>query len=289
MLVNGERGTILDGRATAQSVKDSLRPRVEALSLKGIVPCLATVLVGDDPGSKIYVGNKHKACAELGMKSIEINKPASTSQQEVIQAVRELNARPDVHGILVQVPLPPSMDVEAILAEIDPAKDVDGFHPVNLGKLMRGDFKGALIPCTPAGIIRLLKAYHVELKGMEVVIVSRSNIVGKPLVPLFLRENSTVTVCHTGTRDLKFHTRRAGLVVTGVGKAEYFTSDYFTEGVVIVDVGTNRTPGGLLGDVHFGTVSTIASKISPVPGGVGPMTIAMLMENTVAAAERSVA
>jgi methylenetetrahydrofolate dehydrogenase (NADP+)/methenyltetrahydrofolate cyclohydrolase len=276
---------ILDGKACSTQVKESLKPRIEALMDNGIQPGLATVLVGGDPASKTYVTNKHKACADLGMKSFQLELPEETTEAELLDAVSQLNADPLVHGILVQVPIPPQINVETILPAIDIKKDVDGFHPQNLGNLLRNNGKELFTSCTPAGIIHLLKYGEVDLKGMDVVIVNRSNIVGRPLVPLFLRENSTVTVCHTSTRDLASHTRRADLVVTGVGKAKMFTGEYFKEGVVIIDVSMNRTDAGLVGDVDMESVAEIVSKISPVPGGVGPMTIAMLLSNTVKAAE----
>lgn len=277
---------ILDGKACSAQVKESLKPRIEALVDNGIQPGLATVLVGGDPASKTYVTNKHKACADLGMKSFQIELPEETTEAELLETVAQLNGDPNVHGILVQVPLPAQINVEDILPAIDVKKDVDGFHPQNLGNLLRNNGKELFTSCTPAGIIQLLKFGEVELKGLDVVIVNRSNIVGRPLIPLFLRENATVTVCHTSTRDLASHTRRADLVVTGVGKAKMFNGDYFKEGVVIIDVSMNHTEEGVLvGDVDMESVADIVSKISPVPGGVGPMTIAMLLSNTVKAAE----
>ncbi|HME56123.1 MAG TPA: bifunctional 5,10-methylenetetrahydrofolate dehydrogenase/5,10-methenyltetrahydrofolate cyclohydrolase [Candidatus Lokiarchaeia archaeon] len=277
---------ILDGKACSAQVRESLKPRIEELGDNGIQPGLATVLVGDDPASKTYVTNKHKACADLGMKSVQIELPEETTEAELLEAVAQLNADPNVHGILVQVPLPTQINVENILPAIDVKKDVDGFHPQNLGNLLRNNGKELFTSCTPAGIIQLLKFGEVELKGLDVVIVNRSNIVGRPLIPLFLRENATVTVCHTSTRDLASHTRRADLVVTGVGKAKMFNGDYFKEGVVIIDVSMNHTEEGVLvGDVDMESVADIVSKISPVPGGVGPMTIALLLSNTVKAAE----
>nr|MDO8114208.1 tetrahydrofolate dehydrogenase/cyclohydrolase catalytic domain-containing protein [Candidatus Sigynarchaeota archaeon] len=281
-----DKSKILDGKACSQFVKDSLKPRIEALGKKGIVPGLATVLVGDDPASKIYVSNKHKACGDIGIKSYETCLLESTSEAEVVKVVKILNADPKIHGILVQSPLPKRIDAEKVLQVIDPSKDVDGFHPVNLGNLLRGNLADIFVSCTPAGIIYLLKWEKVNLKGLDVVIVNRSNIVGKPLIPLFLKENSTVTVCHTSTKDLAAHTRRADLVVTGISKAKMFTADYFKDGVIIIDVSMNRTENGLCGDVDFDNVIKKASKITPVPGGIGPMTIAMLLVNTVTAAER---
>ncbi|MEX2714953.1 MAG: bifunctional 5,10-methylenetetrahydrofolate dehydrogenase/5,10-methenyltetrahydrofolate cyclohydrolase [Candidatus Sigynarchaeota archaeon] len=276
---------IIDGKACSLELKDKLKLRVAALVKKGIVPGLATVLVGDDPASKVYVANKHKDCAEIGIKSFHVNLPASTSEGELLEKLKDYNHNPAIHGILVQLPLPKHIDVENVLSCIDPRKDVDGFHPQNLGNLFRGNGKHIFTSCTPAGIIYLLKWANIDLRGLDVVIVNRSNIVGRPLVPLFLKENATVQVCHTGTRDLAGHCRRADLVVTGTGKAKMFTREYFKEGAIVVDVGMNRTEQGLCGDVDFANVVDKVARITPVPGGVGLMTRAMLMQNTVIAAE----
>jgi methylenetetrahydrofolate dehydrogenase (NADP+)/methenyltetrahydrofolate cyclohydrolase len=276
---------ILDGKACSLELKGKLKQRVAVLAKRGIVPGLATVLVGEDPASKVYVANKHKDCEEVGIKSLHVALPASTSEQQLLAKIKEFNQDPKVHGILVQLPLPKQIDVENILACIDPRKDVDGFHPQNLGNLLRGNGKHLYTSCTPAGIMYLLKWAKVELKGLDVVIVNRSNIVGKPLIPLFLKENATVQVCHTGTKDLAGHCRRADLVVTGTGRARMFTAEYFKEGAIVVDVGMNRTDQGLCGDVDFANVIGKVSKITPVPGGVGLMTRALLMLNTVTAAE----
>ncbi|MBN2152795.1 MAG: bifunctional 5,10-methylenetetrahydrofolate dehydrogenase/5,10-methenyltetrahydrofolate cyclohydrolase [Candidatus Lokiarchaeota archaeon] len=280
-----DTGKILDGRACSQELKDALKLRVAALAKRGIVPGLATVLVGDDPASKVYVANKHKDCTEVGIKSFHVNLPASTTEGNLVERVKEYNENPLVHGILVQLPLPKQVDVENILACIDPRKDVDGFHPQNLGNLLRGNGKHFFTSCTPAGIVHLLKWAKVDMKGMDAVIVNRSNIVGKPLVPLLLQENATVQVCHTGTRDLVGHCSRADLVVAGTGKARMFTPEYFKKGAIVVDVGMNRTEQGLCGDVDFSAVVDKVAKITPVPGGVGLMTRAMLLQNTVTAAE----
>ncbi len=276
---------ILDGKACSQELKDKLKVRVAALAKKGIVPGLATVLVGEDPPSKVYVANKHKDCAEIGINSIHMALPASTSEKVLLEKIREFNANPAIHGILVQLPLPKQIDVENVLACIYPHKDVDGFHPQNLGNLLRGNGKHLYTSCTPAGIMYLLKWAKIAMKGLDVVIVNRSNIVGKPLIPLFLKENATVQVCHTGTKDLVGHCRQADLVVSGTGKARMFTADYFKEGAIVVDVGMNRTEQGLCGDVDFSNVIGKVAKITPVPGGVGLMTRAMLLLNTVIAAE----
>jgi len=285
MIMNVDPSKIIDGKACSQELKDKLKLRIAALVKKGIVPGLATVLVGEDPASKVYVANKHKDCAEVGIKSFHINLPASTSERELLEKLKACNEDPAIHGILVQLPLPKQIDVENVLSCIDPRKDVDGFHPQNLGNLLRGNDKHLFTSCTPAGIIYLLKWAKIDLRGLDVVIVNRSNIVGRPLVPLFLKENATVQVCHTGTRDLADHCRRADLVVTGTGKARMFTQEYFKEGSIVVDVGMNRTEQGLCGDVDFETVVGKVARITPVPGGVGLMTRAMLLLNSVMAAE----
>ncbi|MBD3188465.1 bifunctional 5,10-methylene-tetrahydrofolate dehydrogenase/5,10-methylene-tetrahydrofolate cyclohydrolase [Candidatus Bathyarchaeota archaeon] len=277
---------ILDGREASIALKDSLVPRIERLSTAGIIPGLATVIVGDDPASKIYVSLKHKACKELDIASFQHELEANTSMNKIESLIARLNDDDRVHGILVQVPLPGHLDPEQIITWIDPRKDVDGFHPSNVGRLMRGQIEGTLVSCTPAGIMYLLVEHHgIDLTGMEVVIVSRSNIVGKPLIPLFLQQDATVTTCHTKTKKLAFHTRRADLVIAGTGQPKMFTKEYFSDGVIIVDVGIHRIDGNLCGDVDFEDVLPVASKITPVPGGVGPMTIAALMRNTVQSAE----
>ncbi|MHA1370847.1 MAG: bifunctional 5,10-methylenetetrahydrofolate dehydrogenase/5,10-methenyltetrahydrofolate cyclohydrolase [Promethearchaeota archaeon] len=283
--MNEYKEKLLDGRVASAALKESLIPRIKQLADDGVIPGLATILVGDDPASRIYVSMKHKACKSLGINSIQVDLPGNVSEVELIQEIRKLNDDPAVHGILVQLPLPKHINAERIINHISPKKDVDGFHPMNLGNLIRGNVDDALVSCTPAGIIYLLKEHgKIDLQGLEVVIVNRSNIVGKPLIHLFLMENSTVTTCHTSTRDLKYHTNHADLVVIGVGRPKMFTDDYFKEDVIVVDVGINRTESGLCGDVDFENVIKIAGKITPVPGGVGPMTIASLMFNTVKAA-----
>ena len=277
---------ILDGRAASESLRTELKKRVAVLANKNIKPGLVTILVGEDPASKIYVNLKHKACNQVGIRSEKRVLAASISEQELLNVIREYNEDRSFHGILVQLPLPPHIDVEKVLQEIDVSKDVDGFHPVNLGNLVRGNTDNSFVSCTPAGILYLLKEHaNINLEGLDAVIENRSNIVGKPLVHLLLQENVTVTVCHSRTKNLKEHTRRADLVITGIGKAKYFTKSYFKEGAIIVDVGTNRTDDGLVGDVDFDNVIEIASKISPPTGGVGPMTISMLLANTVKSAE----
>jgi methylenetetrahydrofolate dehydrogenase (NADP+)/methenyltetrahydrofolate cyclohydrolase len=283
--MNIDQNKILDGKACSQDLKASLKKRVDELLNRGVVPGLATVIVGEDPASKVYVANKHKDCAEVGIKSFHATLPASTSETELVARIKILNENPEVHGILVQLPLPAQIDVENILACIDPRKDVDGFHPFNLGNLLRGNGRHLYTSCTPGGIMHLLKWAKIDLKGLDVVIVNRSNIVGKPLIPLFLKESATVQVCHTATKDLAGHCRKADLVVTGTGKAKMFTADYFKDGAIVVDVGMNRTDQGLCGDVDFANVIGKVAKITPVPGGIGLMTRAQLMANTVKATE----
>jgi methylenetetrahydrofolate dehydrogenase (NADP+)/methenyltetrahydrofolate cyclohydrolase len=290
---------ILDGAAVARRVRARVAADVSALAARGITPGLAVVLVGDDPASAVYVGAKEKACAEVGIRSDTTRLPATTSQDELVALVDRLNADPRVHGILVQMPLPRHVEAEAVLHRIRPAKDVDGFHPVNLGKVLAGSTDG-FAPCTPAGVQLLLREYGVETRGADCVIVGRSNIVGKPLAALLMQSgvaaDSTVTVCHSRTRDLAAHTRRADILVVAAGRPRMVTAEMVRPGAVVVDVGVSRiadpsAKGGtrLVGDVDFEPVSRVASLITPVPGGVGPMTIAMLLMNTLRAARREAA
>ena len=269
--------------------------RVADLAAKGIIPGLSVVLVGDDPASAVYVRNKEKASQEVGMRGETIRMPASTSQEELLAVVDRLNADPAVHGILVQMPLPKGLDADAVIHRIDPAKDVDGFHPVNVGKMLIGDRTG-FAPCTPSGVMHMLREYGVETRGAHAVIVGRSNIVGKPMAALLVQPgaDATVTICHSRTRDLAKHVRDADIVIAAVGRARLITADMVRPGAVVIDVGMNRiadpttkTGTRLVGDVDFEAVSRVASLITPVPGGVGPMTIAMLLANTLASAERS--
>jgi methylenetetrahydrofolate dehydrogenase (NADP+)/methenyltetrahydrofolate cyclohydrolase len=262
----------------------------------GLTPGLATVLVGDDPASKVYVGQKEKACANLGIYSKRIDLPLETSEDTLLDLINDLNKDDKIHGILVQLPLPGHINQQRVIYAIDPAKDVDGFHPVNVGKMVIGE--KCFLPCTPHGILELLFKSEVKTEGAEVVVVGRSNIVGKPILNLMVQKrdsgNATVTMCHTKTRDLAFHTRRADILIAAVGRPKTITGDMVKDGVVVIDVGVNRigkTPEGksiLAGDVDFEEVKEKAAAITPVPGGVGPMTIVMLMKNTVEAARRGV-
>jgi methylenetetrahydrofolate dehydrogenase (NADP+)/methenyltetrahydrofolate cyclohydrolase len=286
---------LIDGRAIAKKVRADVAERARELAARGVTPGLAVVLVGDDPASAVYVSAKGKATEEAGMYSLTVRLDADTSQEELLARVEALNADPRIHGILVQMPLPKQIDPDAIIRAIDPAKDVDGFHPVNVGKMLVGELDG-FIPCTPAGIQVLLKESGVKTPGKNCVVIGRSNIVGKPMAALMMQDrenaNCTVTVCHRHTTDLKAHTLEADILIVAAGRPRIVTADMVKRGAVVIDVGTNRVAdpkakGGtkLQGDVDFESVREVASKITPVPGGVGPMTIAMLMANTVRAAE----
>ena len=256
----------------------------EALKLKGINPGLAVIIVGDDSASRIYVNNKKKACAECGIYSEEYALSADTTEEELLKLIDTLNERPDINGILVQLPLPKGIDSEKVLLRIDHKKDVDAFHPVNVGKIMIGNFD--FLPCTPAGVMELIHLTGIDVSGKECVVVGRSNIVGKPQAMLLLHENGTVTICHSRTKNLKEVCKRADILVAAVGKPKFITADMVKEGAVVIDVGMDRDENGkLCGDVDFDSVSLVASAITPVPGGVGPMTIAMLMKNTIKAAQ----
>ena len=271
---------IIDGKQVASQVLEEVERDIARLREQGITPGLAVVLVGEDPASQVYVNSKVKKCAELGMNSRKIVLPSDASQEELLRIVRELNVDPAVHGILVQSPPPPHIDEAAVVLEIDPAKDVDGFHPENVGALCTGE-KG-FVSCTPAGIIELLKRSGVSIEGKNCVVIGRSNIVGKPMALLLLRENGTVTVAHSRTQNLKEITKRADILVAAVGKPKMITADYVKEGAVVIDVGIHRMENKkLCGDVDFEAVEPLCSAITPVPGGVGPMTIAMLMHNCV--------
>jgi methylenetetrahydrofolate dehydrogenase (NADP+)/methenyltetrahydrofolate cyclohydrolase len=289
---------LMDGAALAQKVRGEVAADVAQLRHRGIVPGLTVVLVGDDPASAVYVGGKEKASREAGMSGETIRLPATTSQAELLALVEHLNADDSVHGILVQMPLPKQIDPDTVINHIRPDKDVDGFHPVNVGKLLIGHTDG-FAPCTPSGVQRLLGEYGVRTSGAECVIIGRSTIVGKPMAALMIQSgplaDATVTVCHSRTRDLAAHTRRADILIAAVGRARLVTADMVKPGAVVVDVGMNRiddptTKSGtrLVGDVDFDSVRHVASLITPVPRGVGPMTIAMLLRNTVRAAQRSV-
>jgi len=277
--------SILDGKATAAEVKADLKERVAALAARGITPGLGTILVGDDPGSRAYVAGKHRDCAQVGVASIRRDLPASASQAQVEEAVAELNADPACTGYIVQLPLPSGLDEKRVLNLMDPAKDADGLHPVNLGKLVLGE--EAPLPCTPRGIVALLRRYGVEIAGADVTVIGRGITVGRALGLLLTRrsENATVTLCHTGTKDLAFHTRTADIVVVAAGRAGLLTADMVKPGAAVLDVGITRTEAGLAGDVAP-DVASVAGWIAPMPGGVGPMTRAMLITNVVEAAER---
>ena len=274
---------IIDGKAVSQTIKDEVKQEVEALSGQGIMVTLAVIQVGDNPASTVYVNNKKKACAYTGIRSLSYNLPESARQEELLALIAELNERKDVNGILVQLPLPAHMNEDAVIEAIDPKKDVDGFHPQNVGALCIG--KPGFVPCTPAGIIELLKRSGIEIAGKECVMIGRSNIVGKPMALLLLRENGTVTVAHSRTADLKAVAGRADILVVAVGKAKMITSEYVRPGAAVIDVGMDRDENNrLCGDVDYEDVSRTAGAITPVPGGVGPMTIAMLMKNCLQAA-----
>ncbi len=273
-----ELAQLIDGKAISQAIKDEVKEQVEALKATGIEVTLAVIQVGNNPASTIYVNNKKKACAYTGIRSLSYELPEETSQEELLDLVRELNERKDVNGILVQLPLPPHMDEDAVIRTISPEKDVDGFHPQNVGALCIGQ-KG-FVSCTPAGIIQLLKRSGIEIAGKECVVIGRSNIVGKPMALLLLRENGTVTVAHSRTADLKAVARRADILIVAVGKAKMITSEYVKPGAAVIDVGMDRDENNkLCGDVDYEDVVKVAGAITPVPGGVGPMTIAMLMYN----------
>lgn len=276
---------IIDGKKISQEIKDEIKEQVAQLKAEGREVCLAVIQVGNNPASTVYVGNKKKACAYTGITSLAYELPEETTEEELLQKIEELNQDKKVNGILVQLPLPKHMDEDKIIEAISPAKDVDGFHPVNVGALSIG--KDGFISCTPYGIIQLLKRSGTEIDGKNCVIIGRSNIVGKPMAQLLLRENGTVTIVHSHTKNLKEITAQADIVVAAIGKANYITADYIKEGAVVIDVGINRNENGkLCGDVNFAQVSEKASAITPVPGGVGPMTIAMLMQNCLEAFRR---
>ena len=277
---------IIDGNALSTEVRGQLATRAAALKDKGITPCLAVILVGEDPASAVYVRNKVAACEKAGMRSLRDVYAPDVDPAAVFARIAELNADPSVHGILVQLPLPKHFDSEAVLEAISPEKDVDGFHAENVGALMQGNPR--FIPCTPYGVMKMLESANVPLKGAEVVIVGRSNIVGKPMAMLLLAKSCTVTICHSQSKDLAFHTRRADILVAAVGRAKMITGDMIKPGATVIDVGINRTAEGkLCGDVDFDSAKEVAGAITPVPGGVGPMTITMLLANTLEAAERS--
>jgi methylenetetrahydrofolate dehydrogenase (NADP+)/methenyltetrahydrofolate cyclohydrolase len=277
--------TILDGKALAATIKGQLAARVTALKANGIAPGLGTVLVGDDPGSISYVAGKHRDCQEVGINSIRVDLKADASQADVLAAIKDLNSAKECTGYIVQLPLPKGINTQLVLESIDPAKDADGLHPINLGRLVSGF--NAPLPCTPRGIVELINHYKIPLAGAEVVVIGRGLTVGRPLGLLLTRkqENATVTLTHTGTKDLLSHTKRADIVIAAIGSAHFLKANAIKEGAVVIDVGISRTPTGLLGDVDPGVMG-VASFVAPMPGGVGPMTRAMLLQNVVEACER---
>lgn len=279
------KAEIISGKIMSEEIRNDIRTRVEKLKNEyDYVPGLSVILVGDDPASEIYVNNKGKGCTEVGIRSETIRMPAETTQEELIGTIRRLNDDPSVNGILVQLPLPRHINENTVLAEIVPEKDVDGFHLLNVGRLMTGN--EGVVPCTPKGALKMIKSTGVDLNGKEAVVIGRSNIVGKPMAMLLLQENCTVTVCHSRTKNLAEHTRNADVLVVAVGKAGFVKGDMIKPGAVVIDVGINRVNGKVNGDVDFESASEVAGWITPVPGGVGKMTITMLLENTVEAAER---
>ena len=275
---------IIDGKALAQSIKENIAREVDALKEKGVTPGLAVILVGDDPASKVYVNNTKKACAQVGIYSEEYLLPADTDEKTLLDLIAKLNADKNISGVLLQAPIPPHLDYRKISETISPDKDVDAFHPYNVGKIMIGDFD--FVPCTPAGIIELIKSTGTEIAGKNCVVIGRSNIVGKPQAMLLLKENGTVTVCHSKTKDIASFTRGADILVVAVGRAGFVNGDMIKPGAVVIDVGMNRNAEGkLCGDVDFASAEPVAAYITPVPGGVGPMTVTMLLKNTVKAAK----
>ncbi len=274
---------IIDGKKVSQEIKDEVKEKVAALKEKGIEVTLAVIQVGNDPASTVYVGNKKKACEYTGIRSLAYEIPEDTTEEELLKLVCSLNDREDVDGILVQLPLPPHINEDKVIQTISPEKDVDGFHPQSVGALSTG--QPGFISCTPAGIIELLKRYNIQIDGRECVVIGRSNIVGKPVAMLLLRENGTVTVCHSHTADLKEVAKRADILIVAIGKAKFVTDEYIKDGAAVIDVGMDRDENGkLCGDVDFESGVSKAGAVTPVPGGVGPMTIAMLMCNCVYAA-----
>lgn len=277
---------LLDGKTMSNELREKLALRVDNLKARGVTPGLAVILVGEDPASQIYVKNKGLGCAQVGMHSVTIRMPETTTQQELETQIDQLNGDASIHGILVQLPLTKGLDEAAALARIAPEKDVDGFHVVNAGKLFTGQ-KG-VVACTPKGAMEMIRRTGIDLSGKEAVVVGRSNIVGKPMAMLLLQQNATVTMCHSRTQHLAEHTRRADVLVAAVGKPRFITADMVKPGAIVIDVGINRVDGKVVGDVDFDAVKEVASWITPVPGGVGRMTITMLLENTIEAAERTV-
>ncbi len=276
---------LIDGKVISAAVKQRVADEVAELKTKGIEPCLAVIIVGEDPASKVYVANKEKACAATGMKSLKFALPAETTNEELLALIEKLNNDSSVNGILCQLPLPRHLDETAVINAISPLKDVDAFHPVNVGKIMTGDYD--FLPCTPAGIMEMLDYENINIEGKTCVVIGRSNIVGKPMSMLLLHKNGTVTICHSRTKNLKEVCASADILVAAVGRANFVTADMVKEGAVVIDVGINRMDDGkLCGDVNFTECEPKAAYITPVPGGVGPMTIATLMKNTLTAAKK---
>jgi len=276
---------ILDGKSLAAQVRAGVKSKLAAMAQRGTVPGLAVILAGDDPASQVYVRNKTRACEEVGVRSQQIDYPASVTQEELMGHIRQLNVDPAVHGILVQLPLPKHIDSARVLEAVAPQKDVDGFHAENMGALLAG--APVFVPCTPAGVLRLLEHAQIPIAGRRAVVIGRSNIVGKPLALLLLQRDATVTICHSKTRELESITRQADILVAAIGRAKLVTAQMVKPGACVIDVGVNRlADGSLAGDVDFATVKDVAGWITPVPGGVGPMTIAMLLENCLLAANR---
>lgn len=275
---------ILNGKAVSNTLRTNIKEEVSTMKQKGIIPGLAVILIGDDPASRIYVNNKKKACTEVGFYSEEYNLASSTTQQELLNLIETLNKKKQINGVLVQLPLPNHLDEKEVIEAIDPQKDVDAFHAQNVGKIMIGEYQ--FLPCTPAGIMELLHAENIDVRGKHCVVIGRSNIVGKPMAMLMLHEDATVTICHSKTKNLAEICKTADILVAAVGRAKFVQKDMVKPGAVVVDVGMNRDENGkLCGDVDFDQVEKLASFITPVPGGVGPMTIAMLLKNTLTAAK----
>ena len=279
---------LIDGKLVSAHVKETVKNEVaDFIEKNGVTPALAVVVVGDDPASAVYVRNKHKACLAVGIASHEFALPASTTEEDLLSLIADLNKNKDIHGILVQLPLPRHISEEKVLLAIDPKKDVDAFHPMNVGALVAGNYD--FLPCTPAGVMELLRYYNIEIEGKHCVILGRSNIVGKPMAHLMLEANATVTVCHSRTKNLSEITRQADILVVAIGKPKFVRADMIKPGAVVIDVGINRMPDGTLaGDVDTAEAEAVASAITPVPGGVGPMTIAVLMKNTLTAAKKQI-
>ncbi len=277
---------ILDGKKVSAKVREDLKLEVDNLKKEGIKPKLAVIMVGNDPASKVYVRNKNKACEEIGIEYEEFLLDEKTTMEELLNVIDNLNKNKNIDGILLQSPIPKHLDINKAFRAILPEKDVDGFHPINAGKLSIGE--KCFVPCTPHGVVKIIEEYNIETEGKNVVIVGRSNIVGKPLIQCMLQKNATVTVCHSKTRNLEEFTRKADILIVAIGKQKFITENMVREGVVVIDIGINRNEEGkLVGDVDFDNVSKKASYITPVPGGVGPMTVAMLMENVVEAAKQN--